>query len=187
MKIINYLCAVFCVVCIGFALTACGDDNDVLTECVTQSFTMDGTIHPLCGIDEVPNHAVIEGLVLGGGTFILYARTNSDGSGGGVFSFSGDDISITYRGAGAGVVTLQPHDLFKHWLIGFHQENPAVHVVVKRHESDPGALEDAASYFDIHADEWDNDGSSFSERFYYKGTGGVAVTSVKIFHEEHHH
>jgi len=165
-------------------LLACGSDEDPTTECVTDSFTFDNTIRPLCGIDEVANHAVIENLALNGGTFTLYARTDAAGNGGGAFAFAGTTLTATYRGGGATDNTATMSD--ENWLIGFHQEAPAVHVVVKQ-AADPDELEDAVADLELEPGDWSVSGSPASESFYYRGTVDVTVDRVRVFHEEHHH
>ena len=184
MMKVKHLYSVLLLLLLVIGFTACSSD-DATTECVTESFTMDDTIRPLCGIDEVPNHAVIEGLALNGGTFTLYVRTNADGSGGGEFTFNGTTLTATYKDGGASVPNTAGMTN-SNWLIGFHQENPSVHVVVKQ-AADPNDLEDASVSLEVDSGEWTNTGSPATQRFYYKGTAPVTVTRVKIFHEEHAH
>ena len=167
-------------------MLACGSDDEETTECASESFTFDNSIRPLCGIDAVANHAVIENLALNGGTFTLYARTSSDGNGGGEFAFSGTDLTVKYRGGTSGTNTVDIGGNL-HWLFGIFNEAPAVHCMVKNHPTDPDALEDAAAVLEVEPGDWTNSGSPASESFYYKGSGGVTVARVRIFHEEHHH
>ncbi len=170
---------------VALIFAGCSKDEES-TECTTTSFTFDGAIHPLCGIDAVGNHVQIKNLNLNSGSFYIYARTNPDGSGGGEFAFASGNVTATYRGGNAGSATNSADISKPHFLIGFHQENPAVHVVVKQADS-VDALEDAAALLNIDSNRWANTGAPASESFYYKGNGKVTVESVKIFHEEHHH
>ncbi len=181
--VFRYIALLVLVCAIGFI--GCSEDEES-TECTTSSFTFDNAIHPLCGIDAVGNHVQIKNLQLNGGSFYIYARTNPDGSGGGEFAFTADKVTATYRGGNAGSASNNATISQSHFLIGFHQENPAVHVVVKEAVS-IDALEDAVPLLEIESDGWSSTGAPASESFYYKGSGGMRVESVKVFHEEHHH
>lgn len=164
----------------------CAKDDEESTECTTTSFTFDNQIHPLCGIDDVGNHVIIKNLHLNGGTFTIYARTDANGNNGGKFTFSGTTVNAEYRGGGVTTGSNTATVSQSNFLIGFHQENPAVHVIVKQ-ASSVETLESAADLLNIEPNNWANQGSPASEAFYYKGSSGVTLESVKVFHEEHHH
>ncbi len=178
---------IFIAACALLLVFAGCSEEEESTECTTTEFTFDGGIHRLCGIDAVGNHIQIQNLHLNGGTFTVFARTNADGTGGGTFKFSGSNSNIEakYRDGGA---TATNTDSFTeaNFLIGFHQESPAVHVIVKAAESIE-ALEEANSLIEIEPGDWTNQGAPASEQFYYQGTGSVSLQSVKVFYEEHHH
>ncbi|MCX7679833.1 MAG: hypothetical protein N2316_11545 [Spirochaetes bacterium] len=187
--------AIFLTIISMLVVFACTSEE--IAECVTSSFTFDGRIHPLCGIDGVANRVMIKNLVLNGGTFVIYARSFPDGSGGGEFIFEKNEdngyhpnkVTAKYRGGGTKEISNSESTSNRNFLIGFFEEWPAVHSEVREVLSYDEEVESIATYIllEIEPNEWEFTGIPASEAFYYKGTNLVNVESVKVFCEEHSH
>ncbi len=171
-------------------LLSCATESNekIISSCDTTAFVKDTTIQPVCGLTVTANHIVIKGLVVPSGEeFVLYARTDAGGNDGGVFTFNGSSAELTasYRGGTAAGSTISINDM-QNWLIGFHEESPSVHVVVKNSNDTTIDPEGYTSVIDIEPDLWLS-GSPADTVFYYKATNGVVITSLSIFYEEHDH
>lgn len=151
------------------AIIGCGDD--AITDCTATTFTMDNSIRELCDITVDADHIALNNLSLNNGTFTIYAGTASDGTGGGKFTFSpnGPNINLdaTYRDGGDNQSVTD--STAKYWLIGFHEESPGAHIIVKSSDTEPSDWEAATADINREPGEWTEQSLPATGTIYYRG------------------